>query len=154
MNSKKSIYQILVLFLPLLGSSCATLDQSTIKNINYGTSFGMCVGYCKHDINLTKDSINSNCSGWNNSVTPKSETVVQSAAIWDDLKVKFNSTAFFNKKEVIGCPDCADGGAEWVEIEMSDNNKHKVTFEYQNEPEELKEFVSTLRKISNEHQCN
>lgn len=154
MKRLKSFNQILVLLLPILVSSCATSNQSTIQNIYYGTSFGMCVGYCKHDIILSKDSINSNCSGWNNSVTPKSETVVQSSAIWDDLKVKFNSTSFFNMEEVVGCPDCADGGAEWVEIKMSDNNKHKVTFEYQNEPKVLKEFVSTLRKISSEHQCN
>jgi len=45
-----------------------------------------------------------------------------------------------------GCPDCADGGAEWVEISF-DTLKHRVTFEFLNEPEELTPIVSALREL-------
>ena len=30
---------------------------------------------------------------------------------------------------VLGCPDCADGGAEWIEVEIG-NTLKRVTFEY------------------------
>ena len=53
---------------------------------------------------------------------------------------------FRNLEEVIGCPDCADGGAEWIEITTKDLN-HKVTFEYNNEPEEMQDYIEILREF-------
>ena len=36
--------------------------------------------------------------------------------------------SFFILEERIGCPDCADGGSEWIEI-LANNKTYKVTFE-------------------------
>ncbi len=48
--------------------------------------------------------------------------------------------------KTIGCPDCADGGAEWIEIQSIDIHK-KVTFEYLNEPNSLTALVTELREL-------
>jgi hypothetical protein len=45
---------------------------------------------------------------------------------------------------IFGCPDCADGGAEWIEINTIDK-KHKITFEFGKEPEELKSLLGYLK---------
>ena len=44
------------------------------------------------------------------------------------------------------CPDCADGGAEWVELGF-ENKVKRVTFEYMKEPEELKTLIPSLREL-------
>ena len=49
--------------------------------------------------------------------------------------------------ETIGCPDCADGGAEWIEIKLANGEKHKVTFEYMNAPSAFKNYISGLRGL-------
>ena len=46
--------------------------------------------------------------------------------------------------EIIGCPDCADGGAEWIEI-TSGETSHKVTFEYNKSPDVFKSYIEILR---------
>ena len=53
--------------------------------------------------------------------------------------------SFFELPETIGCPDCADGRAEWLEIELMNGEKHKVTFEYRNEPASLNDHIIGLR---------
>lgn len=57
-----------------------------------------------------------------------------------------NLNDFFKLSETIGCPDCADGGAEWVEVEYVSGKKHRVTFEYMKEPDELKDYLIGLRE--------
>ncbi len=47
---------------------------------------------------------------------------------------------------VIGCPDCADGGSEWLELGFEGDVK-RVTFEYMNEPDELKDIIVDLRGL-------
>lgn len=63
---------------------------------------------------------------------------------WDALLATINSNDFISLKEVIGCPDCADRGVEWIEITGTEVN-YKITFEYFNEPEIIQEMVSLLR---------
>jgi hypothetical protein len=44
---------------------------------------------------------------------------------------------------VIGCPDCADGGAEWLELGFEKEVK-RVTFEYMHEPDAYKKTTSKV----------
>jgi hypothetical protein len=135
-------------------SGCSTIgDISEIKQINYGTLFGMCVGYCKQDVSLKSKTVTYNCSGWQETVQPVTRTEVLKDSVWNAIRLKLNLTTFFNLQEVMGCPDCADGGAEWVEIEMNTGSKHKVTFEYMNEPEALKSCIIPLREIKSFNHC-
>ena len=52
---------------------------------------------------------------------------------------------FKKLNEIVGCPDCADGGAEWIEIIKGDS-KHKVTFECGKAPKEIDSLVTVLRE--------
>jgi hypothetical protein len=127
---------------------------SNISEVNYGTSFGMCVGYCKHDMQLKKDKTTFNCSGWAEQYPLQSNTINTNTVMFDSLKMNIKIKDFFELPEIIGCPDCADGGAEWIEIIMVNGEKHKVVFEYYNEPEILKNTLNGLRKSLIENNCN
>lgn len=117
-----------------------------LKQLGYGTSFGMCVGYCSNTILLKSRSVIYSRSGWNDDVKPIKCTEKLTQINWDSIKKTVDLDVFFSLPEIIGCPDCADGGAEWLEIENFSGKKHKVTFEYGNAPGELKKAVAALRQ--------
>jgi hypothetical protein len=48
---------------------------------------------------------------------------------WRSLKTLANQVAFSKQPERLGCPDCADGGAEYIELQTGDQ-KYRITFEY------------------------
>jgi hypothetical protein len=54
--------------------------------------------------------------------------------------------------EVYGCPDCADGGSEWIEIRNEEGTEHtkRVTFEYGKAPKEIEKLVNLLRPLKEE----
>lgn len=127
--------------------------NNVISQIKYGTSFGECIGYCKRDIALNSRVVSYHCASWNTDFPPITRTEVLNVAAWDSVKLNINITDFFELPETIGCPDCADGGAEWLELELKNGNKHKVTFEYNNEPALLKNYILKLREMLTANEC-
>jgi hypothetical protein len=135
------------------GISCEKNDFE-ISQIKYGTSFGMCIGYCKNDILLKSGFVTYSRSGWIDTVETIICTETLTDVSWNSYKSGLDSKKFFELPQIIGCPDCADGGAEWIEIEVLSGKKHKVTFEYRNEPDELKDYMIGLREqIGKSNQC-
>ena len=63
---------------------------------------------------------------------------------WKQLVKSIDYTKFAELDTIVGCPDCADGGAEWVEIK-SGNRKHRVVFEYSHAPQATKHYIAALR---------
>ncbi|MEQ6120420.1 hypothetical protein [Reichenbachiella sp. MALMAid0571] len=121
---------------------CCTIPEDTI--IRYGTSFGFCIGYCKKTISITPSSINFEKSSWTDKDTHPDIHCNNEFTEWQSLNTKINFDAFNTMEAVIGCPDCADGGAEWIEI-TSGENSHKVTFEYNNAPNAFSSYIGILR---------
>ena len=72
-------------------------------------------------------------SGWRDTV----KTVICKKEVnekaWDSLTAAVDKRSFEKLDSIIGCPDCADGGAEWIQIEYG-GKKKKVTFDYGNAP--------------------
>ena len=83
---------------------------------------------------------------WNDTINyPKKIKILEiSQKDWKNLHESIDFNNFQKLPEVIGCPDCADGGASWVEISRS-NVVFKVTFDYQNPPSELHNLISNFR---------
>lgn len=117
--------------------------------VNYGTSFGMCVGPCKKEMNLIKDELvftvfkteGRGAVGG----TPETYKEKLTSSLANDVIQSIDYEGFKKLTEVIGCPDCADGGTEWVEIAKGDS-KHKVTFEFGKSPKEIEKLVTILRE--------
>lgn len=138
----------------LVFSSCSNeIIYNKVSRVNYGTSFGMCVGYCKHDVSVDSIYTKLDCTSWRAELKPISKVINTSKSTWDSLKVLVNSKEFFLLPEIVGCPDCADGGAEWLELKLANGQMHKVTFEYNREPEILKNYLGALRTLLNRNEC-
>lgn len=147
---KIKTYLITGLILVIILISCEKNDSNSIPRnleyISYGTSFGECLGYCTRSITINDSSIKSEKKGWDlNGLLP---VLIQYGQIdksyWIELSKNIDFEYFFGLDSILGCPDCADGGSEWIEIKK-DNETHKVVFEYKNEPNDFKNFIGILR---------
>jgi hypothetical protein len=127
---------------------CSKSDNNKdLTELNYGTSFGECTGYCLRNINLKSDSTTYTRSGWIDTIKTITCTTITDKFYWHTLKRDFNSDSFMALPGIIGCPDCADGGAEWIEIVLTNGYRHRVTFKYQSEPDLTKNYIIRLREL-------
>ncbi len=161
----KRLLNLLLVFLTLtLAFSCKQDDDLSIEEesklkgvlseyeyIEYGTSFGMCGGYCIKKVKISSSKVVFEKKSWNLEEYPiVTITDLNNEESWKNLLDKVNYENFQQLPPVLGCPDCADGGAEWLEIKKNDV-VYKVTFEYGNEPEEVKVYIQVLRDLLNSY---
>ncbi len=125
-------------------SSCK--KNGNVQEITYGTSFGMCIDYCVSNISLGTEEVKFSKS--KNGPTPDTKTCVKkiTEGELDALKSLVKQSDFEKLPAVIGCPDCADGGAEWIALKINGKMK-KVTFEYGKAPNAIKELAVKLKEI-------
>ena len=153
----KTTLIVTLIFSTVLMQACET-STATLENkdiyLTSGQSFGMCVGPCVQSFSLSKTSkdilfevVNRNVESIPNTDlkngTSKyydllSETDYNAimAAI-DEQKIKALEGTF-------GCPDCADRGAEWIEL-FTDGQSYRVNFEYGKSVEGLETLIDLLR---------
>jgi len=120
---------LIILFIALFSFSCDdVITDSFDENIvvKSGSFFGECIGYCSRELDLTKNEIIYSAATWNSSQQKKSYENILSRTEWESLKSKIDLDSFGKLDSVIGCPDCADGGGEWIEIKYFEKTK-KVT---------------------------
>ena len=133
-----------------ISTSCSTSkDANSIIYIKHGSSFGMCRGYCFSESTYTKTEkiVFSKAHGRTNleEFPDKSDTTDLDVKIWDELVSSFVVDSFFKLDETIGCPDCADRGSEWLEINTN-NKTHKVTFDFGKELSGMNELLKLVRE--------
>lgn len=131
----------------LSAPEATSTDSLTIRT---GTSFGMCVGYCVADYTLNGTSLTLTQSAQRTQAQNPAKTcqTTLSQADWNALKAAANFETFSKQPERLGCPDCADGGAEYVELQIG-NRKHRVTFEYNKTIPGFDPLVNALRTQRN-----
>lgn len=137
--------------------SCTYELDSRIAKINYGTSFGECVGFCRKQLSVNADSVHFTafCDACTTPFLQRKDSIRKPTKVqWDSLRSIIPVNDFNKLAPVIGCPDCADGGAEWLELILTSGEKHKVTFEYNNEPTELRQYIPQLRRLMSTYKIN
>ena len=144
---------IAVLLLGLVFSQC-TQTEITSKEptsqgliIRTGTSFGMCVGYCFNDYQLNGTTITLTQSAPRTQGQYPTKTCQSTINTddWNALVSSINVETFSKLPETLGCPDCADGGAEYIELQRGDQ-KHRVTFEFNRTIPGFEPLVNALRR--------
>lgn len=134
--------------------SCEKGDIKNIDTISYGTSFGMCVDYCINNLSIRDEKVTFTKSKNGQAPAPKTCTSTISASEVSALKILLDESKISSLPKTIGCPDCADGGAEWVSI-SSGAKEYKVVFEYGHAPKELTAIVAKLRDLKESFKgCN
>ncbi len=99
--------------------------------IRSGTSFGFCAGYCNKDMELIGTKATFTKSSPRDPAKYPTRICIKTLATNKaaDLNVMAQFTEFRKQPEVIGCPDCADGGMEYIEVQVGEL-RHKVKFDY------------------------
>ncbi|MEJ2884291.1 hypothetical protein [Pedobacter sp. GR22-6] len=114
--------------------------------ITHGSSFGHCQGMCNKELKLYPKK--TEFKTWSNGpgISQLEKGVATTGKDYEAILAKIDVKKFKRLKNTYGCPDCADGGAEWISLKMGFSTK-KVTFEFGNPPEELKSINDDLRKV-------
>ncbi|RZL44690.1 MAG: hypothetical protein EOP00_19295 [Pedobacter sp.] len=136
----------LIILVTMCFTACEKQKINENNIVNYGTSFGMCVEYCNQSISITSAKVTF--TKIKNRPTPDTKTCEKTIdnEQFKNLTATIDLGKFDKLDERIGCPDCADGGAEWVEV-VRDGKKKRVTFEYGDAPKELAEAVAKFREL-------
>lgn len=135
----------LLLIIAMFYQSCDQEELVLEGELEYGTSFGECVGYCITEVYLSDDEL-----------TIVQKTWVDNQEIVHDRKLSseeqrtiiqgIDEQKFLTLDEVIGCPDCADGGSEWLELTV-DGQRKRVTFEYMSDIDGIIPTIKILREL-------
>ena len=121
--------------------------------IKTGIFFGMCGGYCKSEVEIVNRDVVFIASSWSNPNYP--DTMLNgniSIQEWDSLIESVDMDSLVSLDDIIGCPDCADGGGEWIEITKVDTLK-RVTFEYGETVELIQSLIEKVRVIRERFYC-
>jgi hypothetical protein len=106
---------------------------SEVGRVVSTTSFGMCVGYCSTRLEISEGEAVLVRSARGGRGAPELPDQRFSAALGADEWAEIARLAAAAKLDglpaVIGCPDCADGGAESLTIEGAGGAK-TITFEH------------------------
>lgn len=146
----KKIAIILVIIILLI--TCADEDNSTSTTISSGTAFGECGGYCMREIEISEQRLVYTASSWDTADYPALDTAAEiSSAEWKDLLTLVDLSVLQSYEDVIGCPDCADGGAEWINVESTEGSK-KITFEYGESLSSIQPLIDRLRLLRGQNE--
>ncbi|MCK8491971.1 hypothetical protein M0L20_08930 [Spirosoma sp. RP8] len=139
----------MLLLAALIGCTTVSPEDTPTADdliIRTGTSFGFCVGYCVRDYTF-KSTVVTLTQKESRKPPQNPEKTCQatiSQTDWNALKALANLENFSKQPERLGCPDCADGGAEYIELQSGDKS-HRVTFEYNGTIPGFESFVEALR---------
>ena len=122
-------------------------DGGPAYTIVHGTSFGMCGGYCKTTLEIDTTTARLSQVGWDSIQYPRQTRSLQlTAAEWRRLQALANVEDLTQVEGVHGCPDCADGGAEWIAIRAGERTI-QTTYEYGHDLERIAALQRELRAI-------
>jgi hypothetical protein len=124
-----------------LAAGCLTARTATSGPVEWGSSFGMCVGYCSARLVVEGGTATLTETGTRSPelaprVRARALTPAETAALADARTASQVAT------DTLGCPDCADGGAEYVEM-----NGQRVIFEFGADAGAATPLAEALRAI-------
>ncbi|MBA2669036.1 MAG: hypothetical protein H0U67_01530 [Gemmatimonadetes bacterium] len=133
-----------VLLVSLMGCGrLGIVDPGGDVLLRSGTSFGMCSGYCIFELVVRDGSATYTRTSRTPSQYPRmTQTVSLSEAEFESLRTAASSPSFRELQSVYGCPDCADGGAEWLAIDG-----WVVTLEYGADLEPIRPLLHEVRAL-------
>ena len=149
---------LLAVLLPLLGACRQPVLNDALTTLNFaiskenitfrvGTSFGECLGYCRTNMEVNGTELDYIEFAWDyarQQVPDRLFSDTLSVEEWSALVDAFDWQTFAALDSVIGCPDCADGGAEWIEVGYFGKTK-KITIEYGADLKGLSLFLDQIR---------
>jgi len=149
MNIRKACALTLAAGLALVTAACGEGpgDPTNIERVEWTSSFGFCppTAYCTTRLSVSgSDAVLTLES---REAPAKTTTVRLEDAEADALIRAAGRARFDGLAPVIGCPDCADGGAETLSV-TTGRGQHTVTFEFNAPVNELEPLLGQVRGLA------
>lgn len=111
-------------------TSLQTVPSGPITRLSAGSDAGHCLGYCHRAFDISAGQMQLSEFAHSNKDKYPDRKIEQPSdpATWQKLIGLADVKAFLALPERVGCPDCADGGAEWLEIQFGKVTR-RVTYE-------------------------
>jgi len=150
MHLLKPFGLIVAALVALTVAACSNEAAARVRQVVSTTSFGMCVGYCTTRLEISEGQavlIRSARSGRGASDKPDQRfTATLEPGEWQEIARLAENTKLDGLPETIGCPDCADGGAESLTIVGSTGSK-QITFEHGATIEQAQPLLDRVRAL-------
>ena len=115
--------------------------------IRSGTDMARCHGYCDTELYLdSTTAVFVERSILFEKFPERSERVEITAAEWNDLAHAADTSGIMKLDSTIGCPGCADGGIEWIEVRSVEGTK-QVVFPLGAEVPAIADLLEKIRAI-------
>lgn len=147
------------MFVGLAAALCLAACASTptprahqnITQIVSTTSFGMCVGYCTTRLEISQGRAVLIREARGGRGAPQNLPEQRFATVltpeeWDAFENLASNTDLSGLAPVIGCPDCADGGAESLSI-TGEGAARAISFEYGASIPEAAPLLERIRSL-------
>ena len=134
------------LALSIVGCGESTTGASDVSFVEWQSSFGFCLptSYCTTRLRVTgRRAVLTLESRQSPPLTTETQLTVAEA---DVLAGAAARAQFEGLAPVIGCPDCADGGAETLTV-MVEDEQRAVTFEYNARLDQLEPLLGQMRSL-------
>jgi hypothetical protein len=146
--------KLLTAFAALALSACATAPSApsaSVTRVVSTTSFGMCVGYCTTTLEISDGQAvlireARGGRGAPQGLPDQRFTRTLSAAEWADIQRLAAQADLTAVPDVVGCPDCADGGAEGLTIESA-GGAESVSLEFRADLPEAQALLQRVRAL-------
>jgi hypothetical protein len=140
----------LTLLVPVaLAAACGspTSPSTTPVAFTHTVSFGFCppTSYCTSRLEMSEDEAVLIYSSREAGSITRRQAV--DAALWRRVTDALQPAALRSLPGTVGCPDCADGGAEQIEVRFEDDQTTAVTFEYGDDVAGIEAVVDALREV-------
>ncbi|UJR08183.1 hypothetical protein I4U23_012456 [Adineta vaga] len=143
-----------LLALSLLSVVYGNFERKDVRSISSGLSFGRCRGYCQQSINATINPIQLIATKQPNfaqeSYPPLRQSFTFASNQWEELLALLTPQVFSNLDDTIGCPGCADGGIEWIQVDWNNGSK-RVIFESGQAIKGIESLIEKLQKMREEY---
>jgi hypothetical protein len=136
------------LALAACASAPAAAPASDVRQIASTTSFGMCVGYCTTRLEISEGQAvlvreARGGRGAPQNLPEQRFTTTLSASEWQEIQRLAANADLSALPDRIGCPDCADGGAETLTI----NGGRTLTFDFRAPIAEAGPLLDRIRAL-------
>ena len=133
-------------------AACASdvATSTNVRQIVSTTSFGMCAGYCTTRLEISEGQavlIREGRGGRGAAALPEQRVAAAlPASEWQEIASLAANTSLEGLPPVIGCPDCADGGAESLTIAGAGGSR-SVSFDYGATVEQAQPLLDRVRAL-------
>ncbi len=152
MNFRARFGLVVALAVALGVAACdsGTTAASGVERVVSTTSFGMCVGYCSTRLEISAGQAvlvrEGGGRGDGANLPAQRATTSLSASEWQEIVRLAKAAKFDGLPDVIGCPDCADGGAESLSV-VGPGGTKTVKFDHGAGVEALQPLLDRVREL-------